>query len=262
LPAVAIDVSHPLVTIAAAGGTPTTLQLPTLAVEVALPAPAVQGILLGHGADSLRIYVSSAEVASLRLIGTLPGVRPLAVAGHCGPGSARLKSDGSRLSWRAPESATWGPWVAAASDGAVVLEDGEDRSKWLRVYVHAAYLIDSYQERVVRLADTFGNAIGHEDVAAAEALAGDTTSYQLTLQNDSAAGVSNLVAWLDADVDDLEISDDGSNWVSPTSEAAGLALADIAPGDAITLHVRRTIAALSPSDADVLNQLEFAFDAL
>jgi len=218
---------------------------------------------VGRGADSLRIYnADPAEVASLELIGTLPGVRPLAVAGHCGPGAGRLKSDGSRLAWKAPGSTAWGPWVAAESDGALLLEDGQSRSKWLRVHVHAAYLVDSYQEWVVRLTDRFNNGVGHLDVSAGRAQTGGSNTRTLTLANDGTAGIFNLVGWLDADVDYLEISDDGSTWVAPTSEASGLALADIAPGDAITLHVRCTIPASSSSDGDVLNQLEFAFDAL
>lgn len=215
-------------------------------------------------ADSLRIYADAVEVSCLALVGTIAGVRPLAVAALCGRGTARLRSDaaGTALSFRAPGSITWGPWVAAGGDGSYLLEDGETPSKWIRVQVYAAYLLASPQEARIALTDQFNNAIGSDNVSAAEASAGDVETYTVTLQNDSVNTISGLKAWLDAAVDCLEISHNGADWVAPTSEAAALALADVPAAAAATLHLRRTIAAAAPSDPSVLNLIHLAFDGL
>jgi len=85
-------------------------------------------------------------------------------------------------------------------------------------------------------------------------------TWTLTLRNSHASNTLSMVrCWLVAV--GLEISTDGASWSAPASEAAALALPDLAPEATTTLHVRRTIAAGSASDADVLNLLRFQYEA-
>jgi len=213
-------------------------------------------------ADALRIEYASAEVKHLTVLGTIPGVVPLAVAARCGPGLAHLRSTtAGRISFRAPSSSTWGPDVLCEADGTYLLEDGEDPDKWLRVLVYTSYLLAA-REAPVLLHDRYNTGVASDDVSAAEAAAGDVETYQLALANDGTAFLSQVTAWIDAATTGIEISDDGITWVSPTTEAAGLAFDPIAPGGSATLHVRRTIAASSPSDAAVLTHLHLAFSGL
>jgi len=217
-----------------------------------------------HRADSLRIEVAAAEVQHLVAVGTIPGVVVEAVAARCGPGAARLRSsaDRERLRFLAPGSAVWGLEIEADVDTTWLLQDGEDPDKWVRVARYGDHLVVGQAEGRVLLADRFANGVGHDDVLAAEALAGDVTGYTLTLKNDSLRRFSHLVAWIDADVAGLEISDDDATWVAPTTEATGLALADVGPGATDTLYLRRTIGVAAESDPEILTHLHFAYDAL
>lgn len=233
-------------------------------IVVPFSSPAVS---VGRAADSLRLYddwESPAEVPSLDLIGTIPGVRPVAVAGRCGPGIARLRAnaDGSALAWRAPGSAAWGPWVGVPADGTYLLPDGTDGDAWLRVYAHTAHIPAQPADALVELADRYENAVAGDDVTASEASAGDATVYELVLANDGTVTAGNVRAWLDASVAGLELSADGTSWSSPTTEAAGIVFGDLAPGDAATVYLRRTIAAGAGADPAVLNLPHFAFDGL
>ena len=139
---------------------------------------------------------------------------------------------------------------------------GEDLGKWLRVEVSAAYLCACPTEAEICLADVYGNAIAHDDVIAAEAAAGSVETYTITMVNDGDLILSQIKVWLDAATDDLEISDDGASWVSPTTEATALEFPDLAPGSEDTLHLRRTIAAASEADPAVLNHLHIGFSGL
>lgn len=217
-----------------------------------------------HAADSLRFYSETIEVRHLDLVGTIPGIRPLAVAARCGPGVARLRANasGTAIAFRAPGSTIWGPWVAAPIDGEYLLPDGTDRDAWLRVYVHSAYLPARPAEAILHLADLFSNAIASADIDAAGAAAGDVETYTVGLVNESTTTLTRVLVWLDAIAENLELSPDGSTWSTPTDEAAGVILGDISPGGSIDCHVRRTISPGSASDAGVLNLLHFAFNGL
>lgn len=216
------------------------------------------------GADSLKLSVSGAETRMLHAIGAIPGVRIAHAAARNGPGTGRLRStgDGRSLSWMAPGSSAWGAAVPVG-DGMAMLEDGEDRDKFVRVETYADYLVTAApQETTVLLADVWNNDIGSDDLSAAEATAGDVETYTVTLTNQSGLAITRLKCWLDAATADLEISDDGAAWVAPTGEGSALALADLIPGATDTLHVRRTIGAASHSDPDILNLLHFSFEGL
>lgn len=217
--------------------------------------------LAGSRGDALRVRVAGSDVQHLAVVGTIRGVTPLAAAGRCGEGTGSLRSRGTpprRFSWRAPGSSTWGDEVAVSADGSYLLEDGEDRDSWLRVQVDVSWLPDVPEEARVFLRDRY-NALGPDDVTAAEATAGDVATLELALVNVGANRLDGLVAWIDAATSDLEISDDGVSWSAPTSEGAGTALGQVNPGASVALHVRRTIGAGAPSAAEILNQIHFAW---
>jgi len=209
-------------------------------------------------ADALRLSVSGTETEHFAVAGTIPGVQITAAAGRNGAGVGRLRNIGATLYWQAPGSNDYGPGVITASDGTYLLEDGEDRDAWLRVSVTTAYLLD-FAEAAVNLDVLTGNHIADADVTAAEAAGGDVHTYTITLTNASTFALSQLVVWIDPDTSGLEISDDGAAWVSPTTEAAGLALPNLSPSATDTLHIRRTIAAGAEADPNVLNHLHLAF---
>ncbi len=210
------------------------------------------------GPDSLRIESSTVEVTHLNVIGTIPGVIPLLAAARNGPGVARLSSsgDGQTLHWRAPGSTTYGVGIRCLVDGDYLLQDGEDRGKWLRVTVDVSELASGARETVVELSDVFGNPIATDDLTAGEATAGDVETYTVDLENQGNSILSWLTIWIDSGVSSIEISDDsGGPWVTPKSETTGLVLPDLLPGVTDTLHVRRTIAAAAGSDGSVLTYL-------
>lgn len=118
----------------------------------------------GDNADSLRIEVGGVEDRSLAAVGAVFGTAILAAAGRNGPGRATLRYSAAGLQWRAPGSATFGTAVPVASDGDFLVEDGEDKSKWVRVRAKAAKLPAGLVEAGILLGDRFGNAIGGDDV--------------------------------------------------------------------------------------------------
>ncbi|HUX15706.1 MAG TPA: hypothetical protein VMW52_04485, partial [Phycisphaerae bacterium] len=200
-----------------------------------------------------------------RLIGTVPGVVPLAVAGLAGPGPGaghlRAGEDGSSLAWRAPGSATFGPLAPVALDGDYLLEDGEDADKWLRVRVYVDDLPDGAAEAEVLIQDRYANGLGHDDVTAAEAAAGDQADWTLTLENVSAVRLERVVAWLVNTVA-IEISADDVTYRRPTLEVEALGLGAVEPAGSIPLYVRRTVAAGAGPQPRLLNRLRLAFNGL
>jgi len=217
-------------------------------------------------ADALRLIVDSAELVHLAAVRTIPGVVLRAVAGRNGPGTGRIRSNGAAgtlLSWRAPGSSTFGPMVDAAAGGECLLSDGEDDDCWVRVEVYPDHLGTGPIGSPVHLGDLYNNHLGQADLSAAEATAGDVLEYEVTLENaGQVLWLSQIRVWLDAAVSDLEISDDGIAWVSPTSEAAALWMADLAPLASQTLYLKRTIGAAAGYDPDVLNHLRLSFFGL
>jgi len=218
-----------------------------------------------HGEDALRQVVDSEDVVHLTAIQTVPGVVVRQVAGRNGPGAGQLRSDtsGQEISWKAPGSETFGLAVDGTPGGLFLLRDGVDRSKWVRVEVYSDFLRDGYTAAVVHLQDRYNNEIGQDDLTAEEAAAGDVLEYQITLENAARARwITHIKIWLDAAVEDLEVSDDGISWVSPTTESTALEFADLAPADTHTLYLKRTIGVGADFDPDVLNHLRISFFGL
>lgn len=219
-------------------------------------------LLAGTRADALRVRVAGSDVQSLALVGTIRGVTPLAVAGLCGEGTAKLRSTGApprRFQFRAPGSSTWGEEVTVAATGEYLLEDGADRSKWIRVRVDLAWLPDGPAEANVFLRDRW-NELGPDDVTAAEAAAGSVDPLTLDLVNVSPNRLDGLRAWLVSGTVDLELSPDGSAWSAPTTEGAGISLGALAPSASVPLYVRRTITAGAPPATKVLNRLRLSWE--
>lgn len=214
-------------------------------------------------ADSLTIEAAAVEIRHLAAVGTVAGVAPQLAAARNGPGAGRVRTDvQSRLQYKAPGSDAWGQAEPVATAGQeILLTDGDDRDKWLRVAAWPAHLTPGEEARVL-LGDRYENGATAGDVTDSEAAAGDVATYEITLTNASGHTAERIRAWLDAATADVEISADGVAWVSPTTEGTGLELASLAPGAAATLYARRTIAAAATADTGVLNLLHFAFDGL
>lgn len=212
-----------------------------------------------------RVAGTSNEVQHLTAIGTIPGVVVLEAAARNMPGAGRLRSvgDGTRLSWRAPGSSTFGAPERIEADTVIQLEDGEDTTKYVRVQVYKSWLAIEPTEARVYLADRYENAPGHDDVTAAEASTGNVEAYVVDIANVSASIISDFDVWLQPDTPfHLEIGTNGTTWQAPVVEANALRLPDLPVGGTTQLHIRRTVAANEPSNPDILTWVRTAFNAL
>lgn len=208
--------------------------------------------------DALRLLFAAVEVNHLLEVGAIPGTVILAAGGANGSGTGRIRSTGAGtdLQWRAPGSSTFGPAIEATADGDYVLEDGEDAAAFVRVRVRVAFLVDPNESDVL-VRDAY-NALGPDDVSAAEATAGAVETRQYDLTNAGAFNdVEDVRVWIDPATADVEISDDNAIFVTPTgpTHIDALTFATIAPGASVPIYMRRTIAALSTFDPEVLNIL-------
>lgn len=211
--------------------------------------------------DSILVRKGAIERQQLVAVGELPGVLIAQLAARNGPGTGALKTDGTgtTLAWRAPGSGRFGVPVAIPLDGSYLLEDGVDPDRWARVTVDLDFLPAEARFGRVFCVDRYDNTISMDDVTAGEASAGSVETQTLTLENQSPHRLRRIVAWIDPTVVNMEISDDGAVWVSPTTEATGLVFADLTPGADHTVHLRRTIAAGADSSPKVLNWFHVRF---
>jgi hypothetical protein len=212
-----------------------------------------------HG-DGLRFQRLAADVVSLRDVSGLSGVVVLACAARNGPGVGILTaSPGAMISWQGPGGTAGDPQLCSP-DGAYLLLDGADPSKWVRIQVYSSYLPATGQGRVF-MADVYNN-FGPSDSTAAESLMGQTITTTYGLNNVSPMQINNIKVWLDPATSGLEISRNNVTFVTPTSESDPSALTQpsLNPTDQIPIYVRRTIAAASVSDPKILNVLQFAWD--
>lgn len=215
-----------------------------------------------YGADALAVTVTGADVVSFDWYGAIPGVQIIAIGGRNGTGLGRVRSenDGSRFAWRAPGSASFGPAVQATADGEIVLIDGVVRDKWIRLRVWVDYVPDFVSQRDIPISDKIGNVVSGADVSAADASAGLTTTTQFTLENVSPWSLHHVRVWVDRQTVGLNVSDDGSAWVTPTTDAASLLLSSrLDPGETVVLYSQRVIGAGAYFDARTLLGLHLAF---
>jgi len=211
------------------------------------------------GAASIRWEVASNEAHSLSHIGMVPGVQILAVSAMNGVGLARMQSKRSTdeasfvLTYRAPGSASFGPGVTVTADAEVLLLDGENVGKFLRVQVHFDYLMGGPADAAIAMDREFVvNGSAFANVTAAQAAAGDQNTGPYTLRNVSSDLASSITAWMDAS-SYLEISEDGIAWTSAAvNEGTAISLGSLAAGASRFFHVRRTIPASEPYDPSIL----------
>jgi len=204
-------------------------------------------------ADALRLYYAGQEINHLRAVGTVPGVRVLHVAARNGHGAGILRYLGGNLYWRAPGSSTFGAAVAVPTDGHYLLFDGDDLDAFVRVEVYTDHLLAG--DARVFLRDRYENAIGFDDVTAAEAAAGDVTTWSITCRNESDEILYDLTAWVDFATTGITLSADDVTY------AAGVALGNLDPAESVPLYIKRTIAAAADYAPRLLTHLHFRFQA-
>ena len=163
------------------------------------------------------------------------------------------------LQWRAPGSSSFGVANDVAAGGAFVLEDGDDKSAWVRVVVSPGFQVPGLRDAIVYTQDLY-NEMGPDDVTAIEAAAGLIEVWQFSLDNVSGNTAEGLKAWIDPSVTGLEISPDGIIWTAPTTELSALFLGDVPAAGAADLYFRRTIAAAAPSAPVVLHLVHLSWE--
>lgn len=92
----------------------------------------------GYGPDALRLQDGGADSPSLHSVGIIPGVWVTEPGGGNQEGTGTIRNTGSNgrlLSYKGPDSDTWGPEIHVTQDGEYVLMDGENFSKYIRVQV-------------------------------------------------------------------------------------------------------------------------------
>lgn len=204
------------------------------------------------------------ESIHLTHIGTIPGIVIDRVGARNGVGIGRIKSVGSVVSWRAPGSGSFGPPTDChieADSGEFLIEDGEDRDKWVKVTSYPAFFPDVEQASDVHITDLYGNEIGLDDVTSGEATAGDVSAFGVTMKNGSSVALTNIGLWLDRSAVGLELSEDNIAFSSPTNEANAVAFPDLAGLGTDIVYIRRTIAAGASANPRIRNVLHARFYA-
>jgi len=216
-------------------------------------------IAAGTHGDGLRLRRTGVDLISLAVVGAIPGVVVLAAGGANGPGVGWLSLSSYGLSWRAPESSSFGSPQLFSEDGTYLLEDGEDAGKWVRVQVYTDYL-PATADALVYLEDRY-NDLGPADVAAAQASAGQTVDTGYQLANVTPMTIVGIKLWIDPAVSSLSVSSDGITYYTPTSESDPhvLSWSIVGAGGSVNVYVRRTIGAGAGPDPKVLNALHFSW---
>jgi hypothetical protein len=164
-----------------------------------------------------------------------------------------LQSTGTHLKWKAPGSETYGAAVSVAAGGTFTLRDGTRPNAYVTVEVYPAFLSPETQR--VLLQDLYTTAVAPSDVTAEQAAAGHVLEYRLRLVNTGYLPLTAATVWLDPQTTLIEISDDGSTWVAPTTEATGLVLGGMEPDQQTIVHVRRTVASGATPEPFLLTAL-------
>jgi hypothetical protein len=191
--------------------------------------------------DSVRLQLSGSDVVSMRVAGALPGVVVLFASAQNGVGEGILSASAGGLSWQAPFSEQPGATVPIPTDGVYMLEDNLNPSAWVRVQAYVDYLPTS-GAATIEIGDSYSPAA-------------------LVAGGDVSAGVTALTLWIDPFTTGITVSSDGTNFYDPTSQSDPNALvwATLAAGASVNVWVRRTIAADSAFNPQVLNVLDWAW---
>jgi len=199
--------------------------------------------------SNLGNYRSSTELQSLAAFGAMRNITIERVSDAHETGVGSLESDGvNMLRWTAPGSATPGPYTLVPEGQSVVLEDGEDPAKALRVRRSGTFPATGAEN--IKLLDIFNGAFGFDNVADAERSAGDN-EYRCVFLKNAGAGALDLRMYLarlgtprslSSQVNRILYSQDLSNvlWVVGGGASKGANNAENAPdgtktADAISL---------------------------
>lgn len=208
-----------------------------------------------RGPDSLKIEISGSEPAGLSVRRTVPGVVVDRVAAVCGPGTGTLILMEGLIQWKSPGSSSFGAPINISSGGSFRIP-GSDEDDYLIVTAYADYLADDQAEIVLGdLYDVFAD----QDIPTGST---EQTVTTLTLTNRSKCRLTGFRVWVDATADDLEISLDDISYSTPTTEATGLILPDLGPGDSDTLYTRHSTAVGEDPTADLLALIHLAFNGI
>jgi hypothetical protein len=180
--------------------------------------------------DSLGGWPSSSEVASLQasIANPILGITVDHVGGLSGNGTAYITAPAvGTLQYKAPGSSTYGAAVAIANGETKLLEDGDNASRFIRVTRTSAD--DLTGTATLTLAIVLNNAIGMDNVSAAESSAGDTEYRCLALANDGADEVANIGLFIEPitsaqNTDDGVLPSAGSGTIGTTGSFAGWSL--------------------------------------
>lgn len=170
-------------------------------------------------------YASATEVPVLAAAITSPiaNVTIDYVSGACGLGSASLTATTSdTLAFTAP-SGSQGTAVTIANGETKIIEDGGDPSKYVRVTRTTADNLTG--TATLTLTDVFGNAIGMDNVTAAQATAGQDEYRCLSLQNEGTADILALTLNMgtlgtQATTDSAQLSGSGAGTITTTDSFA------------------------------------------
>lgn len=185
---------------------------------------------------------------TLQTLGTLPGVRIVAVSGRNRAGLGRLQYDpAAGLSWCAPGGVSLGAPVDVSGGGNHVVADGADATRWVEVEVTSAALPDAVSMATVRIDEVFNDAVGGDDVSAAEAASGGAGTTRTLALTNRTAGSLTVRVWLGAyTAKQHQLRAAGGSWSAPTSAAAGIVLT-IGGGRIVTFNLRRQLLSLTPA---------------
>lgn len=150
-------------------------------------AQAVEGANLGN-------FRSSTEWASLAVFGAMKNITIQRVGEGNEPGVGALESDGAGyIRWRAPGSVTPGAYTFIGDGQTIVLEDGEDSSKSLRVSRSGTAPIAG--AAAIQLLEMYNNAFGQDNVVNAERAAG-ANQYRCFMLKNLSVGPIDLSIYL------------------------------------------------------------------
>jgi hypothetical protein len=169
-------------------------------------ADSLRAYLTGAGSDggaqadpdaSIGNYRSSTrcEFLAATISNPIANVTLLFVAGENGEGAGSLAATGvNDLAWT-PPGGSQGAAVTIANGETKILEGGGgEASKFVRVT--RTSVADLSGAAMVTLAKVLNDVLGFDNIASAEALAGDDEYRCLALKNEAAGSVTNLKVWV------------------------------------------------------------------
>jgi hypothetical protein len=137
----------------------------------------------GEGVGTMRVTNQGTQAQLL-----------IADGGKLLQGSTATIGTGSLLEWRGPQSSTFGVPVIVSADGEYSIEDGEDQSDFVRVMAYTDYLIDTAEDKRIRLERAFAPSL---DFNAEDTAAGTPHAPEIWLRNVSVFDVANVKVWID-----------------------------------------------------------------